>query len=97
MTLPLPAGTEPGDGKTVLFRPQSLEIAETGTAAKDRIRLDGTVEHTEFLGSHVRYAIKIGGHTILADSPHNPGRPPKPAGAKIALLLDADQIRVLAA
>lgn len=97
VTLPLPAGTEPGDGRTVLFRPQSLEIADANTEARGRIRLDGTIEHTEFLGSHVRYGIKVGGHTVLADSPHNPGRPPKSAGAAIALLLDADQIRVLAA
>ncbi|MCH7692442.1 MAG: ABC transporter ATP-binding protein [Proteobacteria bacterium] len=96
ITVPL-SGDVPGDGPcTILFRPQSLEIRGAGEASPDgRIRLDGVVESEEFLGSRVRYTVKAGDATILVDTNHQAGQSKHDIGAKVALYLAADQLRVL--
>ncbi|MCH8835747.1 MAG: TOBE domain-containing protein [Proteobacteria bacterium] len=96
ITVPL-SGDVPEDGPcTILFRPQSLEIRGADEASQDgRIRLDGVVESEEFLGSRVRYTVKAGDATILVDTSHQAGQSEHDMGAKVALYLAADQLRVL--
>jgi iron(III) transport system ATP-binding protein len=97
LVVPILADTPPGSGRSLLFRPQSLVIAASGAGGGDgRIRLDGTVAHREFLGSHVRYAVRVNGHDILVDTGHNPGEPGFDKGAAVSLYLDRRQARVLA-
>ncbi|MFQ5619765.1 MAG: ABC transporter ATP-binding protein [Rhodospirillales bacterium] len=96
ITVPL-SGDVPGAGPcTILFRPQSLEIRGMDEASQDgRIRLDGVVESEEFLGSRVRYTVKAGDATILVDATHQAGESEHDVGAKVALYLTTDQLRVL--
>ena len=53
------------------------------------------VEGEEFLGSRVRYTVKAGDATILVDASHQAGQSKHDVGAKVALYLTADQLRVL--
>jgi len=38
------------------------------------MQLQGTVESLEFLGATVRYTVKVGGSTVLADENHQRGK-----------------------
>lgn len=57
----------------IVFRPQSVcinpEIEEASM-----VNLKGTIESLEFLGSTVRYAVKVGEKTVLADEDHQRGK-----------------------
>ena len=87
----------PEDGPcTILFRSQSLEIRGADEASQDgRIRLDGVVESEEFLGNRVRYTVKAGDATIVVDTSYQAGQSEHDIGAKVALYLAADRLRVL--
>jgi hypothetical protein len=52
------------------------------------------VRHTEFLGSIIRYAVDVSGHTVLVDETHQQGTEPFAQNAAVDLLVDPDQIMV---
>ena len=105
LVVPVAADMPAGSGEcALLFRPQSLVIAAPGAGAvmpvgmpshAERIRFDGMVAHREFLGSHVRYAVRVNGHDILVDTSHDPGEPGFDAGERVSLYLDRRQTRIL--
>ncbi|MCH6589914.1 MAG: TOBE domain-containing protein [Proteobacteria bacterium] len=57
--------------------------------------MHGVVESEEFLGSRIRYTVKAGDATILVDASHQAGQSEHDVGAKVALYLTTDQLRVL--
>jgi iron(III) transport system ATP-binding protein len=77
--LPIPpSASVPADAKLV-FRPQDASIGPTGAAGTS---VPGTVAHREFLGSVVRYGVRIGDAEIIVDAAfrsgdelHQPGQP----------------------
>ena len=87
-------GIEPGPG-TVMFRPQDLTIRNPGEDAEDGAVLSGRVQHREFLGSIIRYAVRVGENVILVNDSHQAGRPVFDVGDDVALSLDVDQVRIL--
>jgi iron(III) transport system ATP-binding protein len=97
LVVPVAADTpEGGAGCSLLFRPQSLALAAPdGAVSPGRIRFEGAVAHREFLGSHVRYAVRVNGHDILVDASHDPGEPGFDKGDRVSLDLDPRQTRVL--
>jgi iron(III) transport system ATP-binding protein len=96
LTVPLAPETPANNACALLFRPQSLVIlAADAPAPPGRTRVDGVVVHREFLGSHIRYAVRAHGHDILIDTSHNPGEPGFQQGAPVAIYLDPAQTRVL--
>jgi iron(III) transport system ATP-binding protein len=88
-------GVEAGPG-TAMFRPQDLTIRNPGEDADDGAVLPGRVQHREFLGSLIRYAIRVGDNVILVDDSHQAGRPVFDVGDDVALRLAVDQVRILA-
>jgi iron(III) transport system ATP-binding protein len=60
--LPIPADADVPAGSKLVFRPQDAVIADRGTHA-----VPGTVAHREFLGSAVRYGVKVGDAEIAVD------------------------------
>ena len=88
-------GVEAGPG-TAMFRPQDLTIRNPGEDADDGAVLPGRVQHREFLGSLIRYAIRVGDNVILVDDSHQAGRPVFDVGDDVALRLSVDQVRILA-
>ena len=77
--LPIPpSATVPANAKLV-FRPQDASIGGIGDGGTS---VPGTTAHREFLGSIVRYGVRIGDAEIIVDAPfrsgedmHEPGQP----------------------
>jgi iron(III) transport system ATP-binding protein len=77
--LPIPPSANVPANAKLVFRPQDASIGPTGTAGT---AVPGTVAHREFLGSVVRYGVRIGDAEIIVDAPfrsgdelHQPGQP----------------------
>jgi iron(III) transport system ATP-binding protein len=79
MRIQVPASAKmPADAKLV-FRPQDASIGAAG--AGDGVAVPGAIAHREFLGSVVRYGVKVGDAEIVVDEAfrsgdvlHDPGR-----------------------
>ena len=64
----------------MVFRPQDARInrEESGMTA-----VPGTIGHREFLGSTVRYAIRVGATEITVDTPFHSGDPLHESGESV--------------
>ena len=85
----------PGAKCTAMFRPQDMTIGEPGAHSGDGPLFSGRIQHREFLGSFIRYAVEVGDNVILVDDTHQAGRPVFEVGDSVAMRLDAEQVRVL--
>jgi iron(III) transport system ATP-binding protein len=77
--LPIPATASVLPNAKLVFRPQDVSLDGSPTAG---VRLPGVILHREFLGSSVRYGIRVGKTEIVVDAPftagnvlHEAGRP----------------------
>ena len=77
--LPIPPSASVPANAKLVFRPQDASMGPTGAAGTP---VPGTVAHREFLGSVVRYGVRIGDAEIIVDAPfrsgdelHQPGQP----------------------
>ncbi len=90
------AGAKTGENVTVMFRPQNMIISDAGAPpAKNRSKLSGQVQHREFLGNIIRYAVSIGEHSLLVDDTHQTGHGAFDIGTDVALYLATDQVHLL--
>ena len=64
-------------------------------ASVGAIRFTGTIRQREFLGATMRYAVELGGNTVLVDVPHASGTVPTDAGSMVELDIDARSGRFL--
>ncbi len=86
----------PGRG-SIVFRPQNVNIVKRGSQdCNDHIRIAGSVNHLEFLGSVIRYGVDIGSDTILIDHPHKQGESTFALSSGVDLLVERDSIKVVA-
>jgi iron(III) transport system ATP-binding protein len=82
----------------VAFRPHTLSLAAASSASPtDRIWVDGTIAHREFLGEFVRYRIAAGGTELIADQSHYGGNVEFLPGSAIKVGIAPDQVRLLPA
>jgi len=89
-------GAKAGENITVMFRPQNLIIRDAGAPpAENRSKLSGQVQHREFLGNIIRYAVNVGEQSLLVDDTHQTGHGAFDIGADVALYLSTDQVRLL--
>jgi iron(III) transport system ATP-binding protein len=85
-------GNAPERGpQTAMLRPQNLSIAAKDAGGN----LQGRVELLEFLGTIVRYSVKVGETSLLVDETHKAGRPLFKVGEDVSLKVDAGDIRLL--
>jgi iron(III) transport system ATP-binding protein len=68
--LPIPAHVVVPEGAKLVFRPQHASL---GRAAAGDVLLPGTIVHSEFLGSTLRYAVRIGAAEVSIDTPFHSG------------------------
>jgi iron(III) transport system ATP-binding protein len=74
LEFPLHAPVDVGHG-SVIFRPQTVLVnPEPVMEPASAICLDGVVESLEFLGSTVRYRIKVGANIIITEENHRRGK-----------------------
>tara|TARA_R110000782_G_scaffold253600_1_gene341718 strand:+ start:1779 stop:2873 length:1095 start_codon:yes stop_codon:yes gene_type:complete len=87
-----------GDRTAAMMRPQNLTITDAdGALGQDVAVLEGTVEMLEFLGTIVRYAVRVGGASMLVDETHRVGRAVHAVGDSVRLGVEAADIRLLSA
>ncbi|HEX2724519.1 MAG TPA: ABC transporter ATP-binding protein [Beijerinckiaceae bacterium] len=69
-------------GARMVFRPQDTRIGpdERGTTT-----VPGTIGHREFLGSTVRYGVRVGATEIAVDTPFHSGDPLHESGAQVTV------------
>ena len=67
--LPIPPGAEVPPGARLVFRPQDARV-EPGT---EGACLSGTIANREFLGSAVRYGVRVGPAELTVDVPFHAG------------------------
>ena len=72
LELPL-ANPVNGSQGAIVFRPQTVQVNPEGDV-DSAMHLQGVIESLEFLGSTVRYAVKVGNNTVLADEDHQRGK-----------------------
>jgi iron(III) transport system ATP-binding protein len=81
----------------VVLRPQNLNIQSPGAQRGSQIvRLSGTVQYVEFLGSIVRYAVQVGPHVILIDESHRQGDQVFQKGESVEVGVDPNYVTTLA-
>jgi len=81
--VPITRGAK-GSG-SIIFRSQNLTIRpQDAEPIPGTTRLEGTVEHKEFLGGVVRYRIAVGRHFLLVDASHQRGEEAMPEGTLVA-------------
>ncbi len=83
--------------RSIVFRPQNASI-HCGKVQADEahIELPGIIVHTEFLGSIVRYGVKVGNETLLLDQPHIQGEGLIEEGTEVTVLVARERILALA-
>ncbi|HYY85160.1 MAG TPA: TOBE domain-containing protein, partial [Beijerinckiaceae bacterium] len=67
--LPIPPGAEVPPGARLVFRPQDARIDPGAEGAC----LSGTIANREFLGSAVRYGVRVGPAELTVDVPFHAG------------------------
>lgn len=58
---------------TAMLRPQSLKIAAGSKKGRSKGSLAGTVEHREFIGHIIRYAVRVNQQLLHVDETHHMG------------------------
>jgi len=96
MDIPLNQGYS--HGRSIVFRPQNVDVCAAGTGVGEaHSKLNGKVEHMEFLGSIIRYGVDVNGDIVLVDHAHKRGESIFQVGDSVDLLIDRESILVLAA
>jgi iron(III) transport system ATP-binding protein len=78
--LPIPTHVVVPEGAKLVFRPQHASLEQE---APDGASLPGTVVHREFLGSTLRYGVRIGAAEVSIDTPFQSGEALYPVGAPV--------------
>ncbi len=96
----LPGGAEMdalvAKGSKLMFRPQNARIGtRLAKPAPETIRFEGLVAHREFLGSTVRYAVRIGESEVLVDIAHRADEKVLETGDTAVIDVERGQIRWL--
>ncbi len=79
----------PDGAACVSIRPQDIALGAASTGAS------ATVEEREFLGSVIRYRLKLGQQSLVVDVPHRREAAPHAVGAAVGLIVDPKQVTVL--
>ena len=91
--VPIPASAEVPTNAKLVFRPQEAAIGPgAGTTS-----LPGVIAHREFLGSVVRYAVRVGDREIVVDTAFRSAAALHEPGDSIAVSISVDSALWLAA
>jgi iron(III) transport system ATP-binding protein len=96
IALPIPPGADVPEGARMVFRPQHAFLSVNSSAAPGEAVIPGVVSDREFLGSIVRYAVRIGGHEVWVDAPFESGDQLHGAGTPVRVAIVPELLRWLA-
>jgi iron(III) transport system ATP-binding protein len=80
------------EGARLVFRPQHASVAPAGSGGA----LSGEIVHREFLGSTVRYAVRVGGTDVTIDAPFVTGDDLFAEGERVDVTLPSERTLWLA-
>jgi iron(III) transport system ATP-binding protein len=92
--LPIPAHVVVPEGAKLVFRPQHASL---GRAGAGDVLLPGTIVHSEFLGSTLRYVVRIGVAEVFIDTPFHSGETLHQPGSSVEISLSLRSALWLAA
>ena len=96
--LEIPIRTAIPNSTAIAIRPQNISLHPQGTAVEDaEIKLAAEVREIEFLGSTLRYGVKVGRENILVDHVHKPGDRVFAVADKVEVAIGAGQYILLQA
>ena len=93
----IPLRPDAGEGKAIVFRPQNVDVCALGSVTDATAKLTGSIRHTEFLGSIIRYGVDINGDIVLVDHAHRQGETVFKVGEAVDLRIDRESLLLLAA
>ncbi|MCP3660970.1 MAG: ABC transporter ATP-binding protein [Gammaproteobacteria bacterium] len=97
-TIEIPLNPQKSGERSIVLRPQNIDVCIPGKhCSETQTKLMGHLQHMEFLGSVIRYAVNVEGITLLVDHPHKQGEVIFQPGDAIQLLIELEHILVLAA
>ena len=86
-----------GQSVQLSFRPHAVKLdVNTSTSDQSAIRIQGTVEASEFMGESTRYRVRVGQQSLSVDQAHYAGLPKLAVGTPLNLSLPPSQVRLLA-
>ena len=86
-----------GQSVQLSFRPHAVKFdANTLTADQNAIRIQGTVEASEFMGESTRYRVRVGQQSLSVDQAHYAGLPKLTVCTSLNLILPPSQVRLFA-
>ncbi len=83
------------EGRHIVFRPQNIDIRSAVAGEGGGTGLSGVVNHTEFLGSIIRYGVDLNGDDLLVDHTHRFGEAVFKTGDRVELSIEPDGILLL--
>ncbi|MEW9676844.1 ABC transporter ATP-binding protein [Lentibacillus sp. L22] len=78
----------------VVIRPENIIVKDSGDSSDDNY-FEGVVELATYLGSTVRYDIKVGQHNLLVDTVYESGEKIFKSGAKIKLIVHPERVLLI--
>jgi iron(III) transport system ATP-binding protein len=86
-----------GQSVQLSFRPHAVKLdVNTSTSDQSAIRIQGTVEASEFMGESTRYRVRVGQQSLSVDQAHYAGLPKLAVGTPLNLSLPPSQVRLFA-
>src|SRR5699024_1760476 len=84
------------DKETVqlIIRPENIIVMSEGANSNNNI-IEGVVDVSTYLGSSVRYDVKVGETTIIVDSVYESGESIFKQGAKVKLSIDPERVLLI--
>jgi iron(III) transport system ATP-binding protein len=95
LRVPLPQEALVADGARMMFRPQDATIVASGRADPSEILTNGKIVYRAFLGSTVRYSVRVGATDLWVDSSFRAGDPIYDIDQKVGLSVSARSARWL--
>ncbi len=84
-----------GQSVQLSFRPHAVKLdVNTSTSDQSAIRIQGTVEASEFMGESTRYRVRVGQQSLSVDQAHYAGLPKLTVGTSLNLILPPSQVRL---
>jgi iron(III) transport system ATP-binding protein len=92
--LTLPSVTTLSGEAELAIRPHSIAVATLPESSR-HVWLEGSIIEREFLGEFVRYIVKVGDVSLIADQTHHVGQPVYETAQRVHVGIDTAQLRVL--
>ncbi|MDQ3028234.1 MAG: ABC transporter ATP-binding protein [Pseudomonadota bacterium] len=93
----LPATLDAGESRQaeLAFRPHAVQVDLDRVSNTAQLQLEGIVEASEFLGEFVRYEVRVGSATVIADRPHHRGSATLAKGLPVRLSVPPTEMRII--